>query len=174
MPRHGPKGSAGTGADPPACKCRPSHQEARAAQQRQQQLGCNRPGTERNAYHVSEDLVDQAIAMITAQQSSAPGSKFFTYLAFGATHSPHQAPTRYIEKYEGRYDDGWDAVRQRWFDNQLAAGIVPEGTTLAPRNPGVKAWDELSGFCQRVQAVQTLPRSTAPATGPVSRPTAPP
>jgi arylsulfatase len=99
----------------------------------------NEPG-----YHVSEDLVDQAIAMITAHQTSSPGNRFFAYLAFGATHSPHQAPAPYVEKYRGRYDDGWDAVRQRWFENQLAMGIVPEDTELAPRNPGVEAWDDLS------------------------------
>jgi arylsulfatase len=98
----------------------------------------------RQGYHVSEDLVDQAIAMITAHQGSAPGQRFFTYLAFGATHSPHQAPSEYIEKYRGRYDEGWDVVRQRWFERQLELGIVPEGTALAPRNPGVEAWDELS------------------------------
>ncbi|MDE0677211.1 MAG: arylsulfatase [Acidimicrobiaceae bacterium] len=94
-------------------------------------------------YHLSEDLVDQAIAMITAHQGSAPGNQFFAYVAFGATHSPHQAPRDYVEKYRGRYDDGWDIVRQRWFERQLALGIVPEGTTLAPRNPGVEPWDEL-------------------------------
>ncbi|MDH3678336.1 MAG: arylsulfatase [Acidimicrobiia bacterium] len=98
---------------------------------------------QRDGYHVSEDLVDQAIAMITAHQGSAPGNRFLAYLAFGATHSPHQAPPGYVEKYRGRYDDGWDVVRQRWFENQLAMGIVPEGTTLAPRNPGVEPWDEL-------------------------------
>ncbi|WP_420609620.1 arylsulfatase [Candidatus Poriferisodalis sp.] len=94
-------------------------------------------------YHVSEDLVDQAIAMITAHQGSAPGRRFFAYVAFGATHSPHQAPRNYIEKYRGRYDDGWDIVRRRWFERQLALGVVPEGTILAPRNPGVEPWDEL-------------------------------
>ncbi len=95
-------------------------------------------------YHVSEDLVDQAMAMITAHQGSAPGARFFSYIAFGATHSPHQAPADYVEKYRGRYDEGWDVVRQRWFERQLAMGIVPDGTTLAPRNPGVEPWDELS------------------------------
>ena len=95
-------------------------------------------------YHVSEDIVDQAIAMITAHQGSAPGNRFFSYIAFGATHSPHQAPQAYIEKYRGRYDEGWDVIRQRWFDKQLELGIVPEGTTLAPRNPGVEAWETLS------------------------------
>ncbi|MEL7156570.1 MAG: arylsulfatase [Actinomycetota bacterium] len=99
---------------------------------------------DRPGYHVSEDLVDQAIAMITAHQSSAPGSPFFTYLAFGATHSPHQAPADYIEKYRGRYDEGWDVVRRQWFERQVAMGVVPEGTTLSPRNPGVEPWDDLS------------------------------
>jgi len=97
-----------------------------------------------DGYHVSEDIIDQAKAMITAHQSSSPATPFFTYVAFGATHSPHQAPRQYIEKYKGRYDDGWDIVRQRWFDKQIATGVVPEGTTLSPRNPGVDAWDDLS------------------------------
>lgn len=103
-------------------------------------------------YHVSEDLVDQAIAMINAHQGSSPGDRFFTYLAFGATHSPHQAPRSYIDKYKGRYDDGWDIVRQRWFDKQLATGIVPEDTTLSPRNPGIHAWEDLSETQQKLYA----------------------
>jgi arylsulfatase len=105
-----------------------------------------------DGYHVSEDLVDQAIAMITAHQGSSPGNRFFTYLAFGATHSPHQAPPAYVEKYRGRYDDGWDVVRERWFATQIATGIVPEGTTLAPRNPGVEPWDELDGSAKALYA----------------------
>ena len=96
-----------------------------------------------DGYHVSEDIIDQAISMITAHQGSSPGTRFLTYVAFGATHSPHQAPPDYIAKYKGRYDEGWDVVRQRWFEKQLATGVVPEGTTLAPRNPGVEPWDEL-------------------------------
>ena len=96
-----------------------------------------------DGYHVSEDLVDQAIAMITAHQTSSPGQRFFTYLAFGATHSPHQAPADYIEKYQGRHDEGWDVVRQRWFDKQVATGVVPADTELSPRNPGVEAWADL-------------------------------
>ena len=95
-------------------------------------------------YHVSEDIVDQAMAMITAHQGSAPGHRFFAYLAFGATHSPHQAPASYVEKYRGRYDEGWDVIRQRWFENQLATGVVPSGTQLSPRNPGVEPWADLS------------------------------
>ncbi len=103
-------------------------------------------------YHLSEDLVNQAIGMITAQRSSAPDRPFFLYLAFGATHSPHQAPPAYIKKYLGRYDQGWDTTRQAWFAKQLELGIVPEGTTLAPRNPGVVPWDKLNDDQQRLYA----------------------
>ena len=92
---------------------------------------------------MSEDLVDQAIAMITAHQGSSPGNRFFTYLAFGATHSPHQAPRSSVEKYRGRYDDGWDVARERWFARQKEMGVVPETAELSPRNPGVEPWDEL-------------------------------
>ena len=94
-------------------------------------------------YHLSEDLVDQAIAMIAAQQATAPSRRFLTYLAFGATHSPHQAPQAYLDKYRGRYDDGWDVTRARWFERQLELGTVPADAELSPRNPGVQPWDEL-------------------------------
>ena len=105
-----------------------------------------------DGYHVSEDLVDQAIAMITAHQGSAPGNRFFTYLAFGATHSPHQAPRSYVEKYRGRYDEGWDATRARWFAKQQATGVVPPDAELSPRNPGVEPWDELPEDKRRLYA----------------------
>jgi arylsulfatase A-like enzyme len=94
-------------------------------------------------YHISEDLVDRSIDLISTHRALAPHRPFFCYLAFGATHSPHQVPPDYVEKYRGRYDDGWDVVRQRWFERQIELGIVPEGTKLAPRNPGVPAWDDL-------------------------------
>ena len=66
------------------------------------------------------------------------------YLAFGATHAPHQAPDTYLEKWRGRFDEGWDVVRQQVYERQLDMGVVPPGTELAPRNPGVEAWEDLS------------------------------
>ncbi len=101
-------------------------------------------------YHLSEDLVDQALAMISDSRGVRPDRPFFTYLAFGATHAPHQAPEAYLAKYRGRFDEGWDVVRQRWFDRQVAEGIIPAGTELAPRNPGVEAWDDLGENQQRL------------------------
>jgi arylsulfatase len=102
-------------------------------------------------YHLSEALVDQAIAMITGHRS-ATTRPFFTYLAFGATHSPHQAPEAWRAKYRGRYDEGWDVVRARWFERQKQLGIVPPTAELSPRNPGVEAWDALSADQKRLAA----------------------
>ena len=102
------------------------------------------PATPDEGYHVSEDLVDQSIDMIRNQTSLVPERPFFLYLAFGATHAPHQAPDDYLAKYRGAFDEGWDVWRQRVFERQLEMGVIPPGTELAPRNPGVQAWDELS------------------------------
>ncbi len=108
------------------------------------------PAKPEDGYHVSEDLVDQLLAMIADSRGVRPDRPFFAYLPFGATHAPHQAPQAYLDKYRGRYDEGWDVVRQRWFDRQVELGVVPEGTTLAPRNPGVEAWDEMGENQQRL------------------------
>jgi len=103
-------------------------------------------------YHLSEDLVDHAIGFIHDARSIRPDRPFFTYLAFGAMHAPHQAPAAYLEKYRGRFDDGWDAARDRWFARQQALGLLPEATELAPRNPGVEAWDSLPVNQKRLAA----------------------
>jgi arylsulfatase A-like enzyme len=103
-------------------------------------------------YHLSEDLVDQALRMIADSTGVRPDRPFLTYLAFGATHAPHQAPANYLAKYRGRFDEGWDVARERWFARQLELGVVPAGTQLAPRNPGVKPWDDLSDAEWRLAA----------------------
>jgi arylsulfatase A-like enzyme len=103
-----------------------------------------------DGYHLSEDLVDQLLRMVSDAKGVRPDRPFFAYVPFGATHAPHQAPASYIEKYRGRFDEGWDVVRQRWFERQLALGVIPEDTQLAPRNPGVDAWDDLPENQQRL------------------------
>jgi arylsulfatase len=110
------------------------------------------PGTPDTGYHLSEDLVDQALRMISDSKGVRPDRPFFTYLAFGAAHAPHQAPPEYMAKYRGRYDEGWDVVRQRWFDKQVATGVIPADTQLAPRNPGVEPWDSLPESQRRLAA----------------------
>ena len=106
-------------------------------------------------YHVSEDIVDKSINWISDLTSIRPDRPFFLYLAFGATHAPHQAPEDYLQRWRGQFDDGYDAARERWFARQVEIGVVPPGTTLAPRNPGVPAWDELTDnqrkFAARLQ-----------------------
>jgi arylsulfatase len=113
------------------------------------------PGRPEDGYHVSEDIVDRSAGMIRDLVSLVPERPFFLYLAFGAMHAPHQAPRPYLEKYRGRFDSGWDVAREEWFARQKAMGIVPEQTKLAPRNPGVKAWNDLGAderaFAARLQ-----------------------
>lgn len=103
----------------------------------------NAPRSPEQGYHLTEDLVDQAITMVRSQKSAIPEKPFLLYLAFGATHAPHQAPQSYVDKYKGRFDAGWDAIRQQWYERQKELGIIPPNTELAPRNPGVAPWDEL-------------------------------
>ncbi len=110
------------------------------------------PSSRDEGYHLSEDLTDRAIDFIRESKSVRPDRPFFTYLAWGATHSPHQAPPEYLEKYRGRYDDGWDVVRQRWYEKQLELGVIPPGTVLADRNRGVQPWDDLTVPEQRLAA----------------------
>ncbi|MEM7341165.1 MAG: arylsulfatase [Actinomycetota bacterium] len=108
------------------------------------------PATPEEGYHVSEDLVDQLLLMINDSKGVRPDRPFFAYLPFGATHAPHQAPQAYLDTYRGRYDEGWDVVRQRWFERQIELGVIPSDTELAPRNPGVEAWAEMPEVHQRL------------------------
>ncbi|MYD53432.1 MAG: arylsulfatase [Chloroflexi bacterium] len=101
------------------------------------------PARPEDGYHLTEDLVDHATGFLRDHQSVYPGQPFFLYFALGATHAPHQAPQEFIERYRGKFDVGWDAIREEWFARQQEMGIVPEGTQLAPRNRGVEAWDDM-------------------------------
>ena len=108
------------------------------------------PGRPEDGYHLSEDLVDKAVEFVHDSVGVRPDRPFFMYLAFGATHAPHQAPSRYLEKYRGVFDEGWDVWRERWFARQKELGVIPADTELAPRNPGVEAWSELSDNQRRL------------------------
>ncbi len=101
------------------------------------------PKSAADGYHLSEDLVDHALGFIHDAVSVRPDRPFFTYFAFGATHAPHQAPASYLAKHRGRYDEGWDVARDRWFARQKELGIISANTELAPRNEGVEPWDTL-------------------------------
>jgi len=110
------------------------------------------PRTPEQGYHLSEDLADQAIRMVQDQQQATPRKPFFLYFAPGATHAPHHAPADWIERYHGRFADGWETWRERTFARQLEMGIVPAGTTLTERPPWIPAWGELPGEQRRLFA----------------------
>ncbi|MFO0912759.1 MAG: arylsulfatase [Pirellulales bacterium] len=101
-------------------------------------------------YHLTADLVDRTMLMIRDQQQANTGRPFFAYLALGANHAPLHAPPEFIQKYRGRFDQGWDQVREETLARQKALGIVPAATQLAPRDPQVRPWAELNETQRRV------------------------
>lgn len=103
-------------------------------------------------YHLSADLVDRSIGYVADHLAATPERPFFLYLAFGAMHFPLHAPADDIRRHRGRYDRGWDDVREARFRRQLELGVVPEGTRLAPRNPDVPAWSALTEDQRRLAA----------------------
>ncbi len=105
-------------------------------------------------YHLTPDLVDHAIDWIRTQQSIAPDKPFFTYFATGATHAPHHAPKAWIDKYKGKFDQGWDKLREETFARQKQLGVIPASAQLTPRPPEFPAWDSLSKEEQKLYAHQ--------------------
>jgi arylsulfatase len=103
-------------------------------------------------YHLSADLADQAITQLADLRAVDGDRPFFLYFCTGACHSPHHAPTEWIEQYHGHFDKGWDRWRHETFERQLAAGLFPPGTAMAPRPPWVPAWDDLPEQERRVAA----------------------
>jgi len=102
------------------------------------------PKPDRRGYHLSEDLVDKSIALITDTAQAAGDKPFFLYLALGAVHSPIQVPARYSNRYAGLYDKGWDKVRVERFERMKAMGLIPTDTVLPPHNDGDRLWTDLS------------------------------
>jgi arylsulfatase A-like enzyme len=110
------------------------------------------PRTAAEGYHLTEDLADRAIEFVTDLKNAAPDKPFFLYFCTGAGHAPHHAPREWIEKYRGKFDDGWDAAREKIFASQLKMGIVPPGTDLTPRPAWIPAWDTLTPDERRLYA----------------------
>jgi arylsulfatase len=105
-------------------------------------------------YHLNQDLADQAIAMINARSPSGTIAPFFMYWATGTAHAPHHAPPDWIAKYKGKFDAGWDVLREQTLKREIAQGLVPAGTKLAPRPDWMKAWDSLTPDQRRLYARQ--------------------
>ena len=110
------------------------------------------PRTPEEGYHLTEDLADHAIAYVQDLRASRPSTPFLLWFAPGACHAPHQAPRDYIDRYRGRFDQGWDRWREEVFARQIASGLLPEGTQLSERPPWVAAWDSLSDDERRLYA----------------------
>jgi arylsulfatase A-like enzyme len=102
------------------------------------------PGNFATGYHLTADLVDQAIRYLADHIGDNAETPWLTWLAFGACHAPHQAPFNLIAKYDSAFAGGWDAERERRLARQIEMGIVPKKTRLPSRNDFVRAWTEVS------------------------------
>lgn len=95
-------------------------------------------------YHFLTDMTDQTVAWVKYQKALTPDRPFFVYYAPGATHAPHHVPKEWIARWKGKFDQGWDELRDQILARQLERGIVPKGTTLAPKPKAIPDWDTLS------------------------------
>jgi len=111
-----------------------------------------RPNTE--GYHFTTDMTNQAINWMKFQQAMTPEKPFLMYYATGATHAPHHVPKEWIEKYRGKFDAGWDVLREETLRRQKELGLVPENTKLAPKPEDIKDWDTLSDEEKKLFALQ--------------------
>ena len=103
------------------------------------------PLTARHAgEHLTTDLVDDAVGWVHRHDALASAKPFFLYFATGATHVPHHVPEEWVAKYKGKFDDGWDVLRQRSFERQKQLGVIPANTELTPRPKEMPAWDSLT------------------------------
>ncbi len=96
------------------------------------------------SYHFMNDMTNRAIQWIRFQHAMTPDRPFFVYFAPGATHAPHHVPKKWADRYRGKFDGGWDRYREEALARQIKLGIVPPGTTLAPKPAVMKDWDSLS------------------------------
>jgi arylsulfatase len=95
-------------------------------------------------YNFMTDMTDKAIAGMQFQKALTPDKPFFMYFAPGATHAPHHVPKAWIAKYKGKFDQGWDVLREETLARQITLGVVPPGTKLAPKPAAIKDWTTLS------------------------------
>ncbi len=112
------------------------------------------PKTPEEGYHLTEDLADKAIVYIRQQKALMPDKPFFIYFAPGATHAPHHVPPEWSEKYKGKFDQGWDKLREEIFERQKELGVIPQDAELTARHEEIPAWDEVDPKLKPVLARQ--------------------
>ena len=103
-------------------------------------------------YIMDEDLADNAVAYIRKHNSISPQKPFFAYYCTGTAHAPHHAPKEWIEKYKGKFDQGWDKVREETIARQKQLGVVPQNTELTARNDGAPEWNSLTADQKKLYA----------------------
>lgn len=101
------------------------------------------PKSAEEGYHLSEDLADDAIGWLRNHKAFQAAKPFFMYWASGAIHGPHHVMKEWADKYKGKFDDGWDAYRQRVFHRAKEKGWIPANAQLTPRHPSMEAWDSI-------------------------------
>jgi len=102
------------------------------------------PGkTPEEGYHLMEDMTDKAMAWVSQQKALAPDKPFFVYFAPGATHAPHHVPKEWADKYKGKFDQGWDKLREETFARQKKLGVIPADCQLTARHAEIPAWDAM-------------------------------
>jgi arylsulfatase A-like enzyme len=112
------------------------------------------PKTPEQGYHLTEDLADKAITWVGQQKSLMPDKPFFMYFAPGATHAPHHAPKEFSDKYKGRFDAGWDAIRDETIARQKELGVIPADAELTARPEEISAWTDVPEVLKGVLARQ--------------------
>src|SRR5499425_1631677 len=105
-------------------------------------------------YNLTTDLADEAIAHIQRLDAAAPDKPFFVYYVPGGTHSPHQPTKEWIDKFKGKFDMGWNALREQIFANQKRLGVIPANTQLTPWPDDLQKWDSLSADEKKLFARQ--------------------
>ncbi len=110
--------------------------------------------TPEEGYHFTEDMTDHAIDWIRQQKALMPDKPFFAYYAPGATHAPHHVHPDWSDKYKGKFDQGWDALREETFARQKELGVIPEDAELTVRHDEIPAWDEIEDDLKPVLARQ--------------------
>jgi len=120
------------------------------------------PWIDRKDYNLTTDLADDAISYISSLNAAAPENPFFVYYVPGGTHSPHQPKPEWIEKFKGKFDMGWEKLREQIFENQKKLGVIPADTQLTPWPDGqaefggakLPKWDSLSLLQKKLYARQ--------------------
>jgi arylsulfatase A-like enzyme len=112
------------------------------------------PWIGRKDYNLTTDMADEAIKYLNQINASAPDQPFFLYYATGGSHSPHQPKKEWVEKFKGKFDKGWNAMREEIFANQKKLGVIPENTKLTAWPDSLPKWETLSADEKKMYARQ--------------------